>query len=429
MRKLFYLAAILLVVAGCDTHNDTQPELIDERQEMLKVMEFTAKAVSEITVSGDVRNEILGYAKEEFGGEVTAHFTKLLDVQNPNSSSSGLAGSFARFFQNKAIQFDQEQNQNRSQSAGDIQNSLEDYLKEHNMALFGPYLAENHANSSKPITVSFDPLDDDKISNVGYRFIPKTSQGSVANHGGLNAPFNIDNYYMEEIQNVDDQYAYDNPTIFVIPDDGNTNIGSTANNTNNTENTERDIDCEDLNDNDIIELYLRDFQLNGNLLNAPWNRNFLEMWMVSGDDISFDSNNTAVVNENTALIFREFFISKSDGRDQTWLDVEFLLDQNWKRQEVNSYMILAYKTGSGDGATVTANVKSIVNSDGTSESTNTIEASIKLVKKFEPFHQFPYDRCGTLATFRTDTGLGLHQGLGVRNAGGRARFTLDVVKR
>lgn len=92
-------------------------------------------------------------------------------------------------------------------------------------------------------------------------------------------------------------------------------------------------------------------------------------------------------------------------------------------------MIIGYKSGSGDGSTITANVKNIINSDGTSEGTYSIDATIKLAKKFEPFHQFPYDRCGTLATFRTDTGLGLHQGLGVKNAGGKARFSLDVVKR
>lgn len=285
-------------------------------------MEFTAKAVSEITLSSDVRNEILGYAKDEFGGEVTAHFTKLLNVQNKNSSSSNISGSFATIFHNKAMQFDQEQNHNVSQSVNDIESSLEDYLKENNMALFGPYLAEHHANSSKPITVSFDPLDDDKVSNVGYKFIPKSSQRGAANHGVIDATFNIDDYYMEEIQNVDDQYAYENPTIFVIPDDGNTNIPSTTNNGSNTTNNERDIDCEDLNDNDIIELYLRDLQLNGNLRGAPWHRNFLEMWMISGDDISFDSNNTAIVNESTAMIFRDFFISKSDGRKENWLDVE-----------------------------------------------------------------------------------------------------------
>jgi hypothetical protein len=50
---------------------------------------------------------------------------------------------------------------------------LESYLKENNLRIYGPYLAENHANTDKPITVSFDPLDDSKNTNYGYKLVPK----------------------------------------------------------------------------------------------------------------------------------------------------------------------------------------------------------------------------------------------------------------
>lgn len=417
------MAAILLVAAGCDTHNDTQPELIDERQEMLKVMEFTAKAVSEITVSRDVRNEILGYAKEEFDGEVTAHFTKLLDVQNPNSSSSGFTGSFARIFQNKAIQFDQEQSQSRSQSAGDIQSSLEDYLKEHNMALFGPYLAENHANSSKPITVSFDPLDDDKISNVGYRFIPKTSQGSVANHGGLDAPFNIDNYYMEEIQNVDDQYAYENPTIFVIPDDGNTNIPYSSNNTGNTSNSTREINCEDLTSTAIIELVMPQFRLTDNLAWQPWERNIMNLWAISSDDIeSFNQDGSGVLNNNTSQLWNWKQVSRSNARDKKWMVPGFsFLESNWKKDETELVIFVSYKERDSQPNNVEINFKAV--RDTSTTTTVDIKTSIDIGAQFSVLSYQNFDRCSTLANFLKDRGYGTHEGRRIYSYG-KLEFTL-----
>ena len=77
------------------------------------------------------------------------------------------------------------------------------------MALYGPYLEENHANSGKPITVSFDPLNEGQDSNRGYMFVPKaSSQGGSANLGGLDAPMNWDDYELLEVDNIDDAYAW-----------------------------------------------------------------------------------------------------------------------------------------------------------------------------------------------------------------------------
>jgi hypothetical protein len=408
--------------------------IIDARQEMLDVMKFTAQAVSEIAINPSVKKELLSYGLQEFDGEVTAHFSKLLNDGNPEAvSSDNSKGTFSRLFENKAQQFESNQLNIKSQSAGSTITDLEAFLKDKNMALYGPYLAENHANSDKPITVSFDPLNGSKTSSIGYILVPKTSSGSTANSGGLDAPNAISNYELIEISGIDDDYAYNNPTLFVIIDDagssgGGGSVANTGSGSSSGNTSTRAIDCRDLSDDDLIQLYMRKFRLMGNLRSAPWNRNFLDMWVITSDDISFDTNNTAVVNENTAKLWRTKQVSREDGRKQNWLNSDIgALDLNWIRQEVNAYMILAYKSGN-DGGSVTADVETIIKSDGTNETTTTLSATILLSEKFESFYQFPYDRCGTLAVFRTDQGLGLNENLSIFGAN-KMQFTLEAILR
>lgn len=394
-------------------------------------MKFTAQTVSEISINPSVRNELMDYARQEFDGEVTAHFTRLLSTEN-RSTGTDSHGAFASSFTVKATSFDNDIQ--RYQSADGATGSLEAYLKEHNMVLYGPYLAENHANSAEPITVSFDPLDDEKIANMGYQLIPKVRQGNTANHSELDAPFNIDDYELVEVQGIDDQYAYDHPTLFVIIDDGYSDDspgvpggGGSTPGAGGT-STSRDIDCELLQDTDIVQLYMRKFRLNGNLRSAPWQRNLLDMWLVTGDDISFDINNTAVVNDNTAKLWKSKQVSKKNGRKKNWLNTDLgALDLNWERTEVNAYLILAYKSGK-DGGKVTANVSTIIKPTGGNETTTTLNVEVILSEKFESFYQFPYDRCGTLAVFKTDQGLGLHEGLSILGAD-KMVFTFDIAIR
>ena len=429
MKNYILILAMSAIVFSCSEQQENQPDIIDTRQEMLNVMKFTAQAVSEISASPNVRNEILSYGLKEFDGEVTAHFSKLLSEDSPEAiSSDNFVGSFSRLFANKAHQFESSQSDDKSQSSGSKITDLASFLKENNMALYGPYLAENHANSNKPLTISFDPLDDSKVSNIGYMLVPKTSTGGTANNGGLDAPSTMSNYELVEVSDVDDDYAFENPTMFVIVDDQEPGGGSSSNNGGGYNGNNRDIDCEALTDQDIIQLYMRKFKLNGNFRPEPWNRNFLDMWVITGDDITFDTNNTAIVNDNTAKLWRKKQVSRSDGRQKNWLNSDIgALDLNWQREEVNAYMILAYKSGN-NGGEATANVKTLIKSDGTNETTTTLSATVPLSDKYESFYQFPYDRCGTLAIFKTDQGLGMHENLSIFGAN-KIQFTLEAIVR
>ncbi|MCO6357718.1 hypothetical protein [Roseivirga pacifica] len=432
MSKFLIVLVMVAVVASCQENIEIQPSLKNERAQMLEVLEFTAKTVSEIAVSRDVREEVLSYGLPQFDGEVTAHFSKLLSDEVKLSSRGTQKDAFSNLFRAKVGEFRTEtENDNRYNSAEDPISYIEKYLKLNNMALYGPYLAENHADSDKPITVSFDPLDDSKYSNVGYMFVPKQGEQSSANMLP-NVPYAIEDYHMVEVQNVDDQYAYDNPTVFVIIDDedapppGGSNGGG---GTGGGGSEGREIDCNDLDDTDIVSVTMREFRLMGNLRSAPWNRNLLDLWAISGDDINFDQNNTAILNNSTAKLWHRKQVSKSDGRNERWLSSGLsFLDTNWKEEEVDLYLVISYKSGN-DGGTYNANVRTVINKDAdgnsTNETTTTLDVSVPLAEKFEVFHGLGYDRCATLAGFTSDNGFGLRDGLGVVGAD-KMQFTFKV---
>ncbi|MFT6969581.1 MAG: hypothetical protein ACJAXX_000138 [Roseivirga sp.] len=98
---------ILILLTGCDTQNEIRPELIDERQEMLNVMGFTAQIVGHAVASQDVRAEILGHAFPENGGEVEASFSELLSSSPRQRSliNNAESGNFAERFRLKAQGF------------------------------------------------------------------------------------------------------------------------------------------------------------------------------------------------------------------------------------------------------------------------------------------------------------------------------------
>ena len=89
---------------------------------------FTAQAVSEFADIPAVRRELLSYNLQEFDGELTAHFSKLLDKKNrAGASADNFAGTFSRLFSNKASAFINDQKNNRTQSAGRTVSDLEAY--------------------------------------------------------------------------------------------------------------------------------------------------------------------------------------------------------------------------------------------------------------------------------------------------------------
>lgn len=296
---------------------------------------------------------------------------------------------------------------------------MESYLKEHNLGIFAPYLAENHANSPKPITVSFDPLDDSKESNYGYKLIPKAgSAGSSANMGGIDAPMNWDDYELIRIDDIDDDYAMDNPTLAIIEIDynGSGNYGSTPPNTTLPSNVNpidiptNGIDCDNLLSTDILRPYMQKFRLTDNLRSGFWNQNLLDLYAVTADDVSFDVNDVATVNSSSTKWWSGVKVSRKDAKDKKWT-----LD------ETNLVLVVAYKKSSVD-LTVSTDVSGIFDGDPKVD----IGAELKLEDKRELLTNYPLDKCDELKLFNSPSPVDPNNEKYVYKAR-NLEYTLDMI--
>jgi len=426
IRKLFILFTLSLLVVACDVQKDTEPEIQDEVQEMLEVMKFTAQVVSRVTANNQARREILSYALPEFDGEVTADFSKLLlgSSEASNSANGIVTGGFSKLFRPMASQFQTESTNKRSLSVNNIISDLESYLKKHNMAIYGPYLAENHSNSTKPITVTFNPLDESKKTNIGYMFVPKTSSSvNTDNIDGLDTTINYDDYHLVEVANVDDDYAYNNPVLAVIPNpDVKYNPPPTTSEITPEPRHNNGINCEDLLANDILRPSIARFRLLGNLRGAPWNRNLLTMYVVTKDDIGFDANNNAQINPTVTKIWNKFRVSRKNARQKTWLDANRLLDSNWKIDESNLFLAVTYKHIKTQISEITAKVTGVFTGTLSGE----VSATFRVEKNQNLLFAFPHDKCITTSLYKTASFGGLEQGRRVEKGGGKMEYTFNI---
>ena len=409
MKRLSIFIAGLFMVAGCSDPKDKlpQPQVQDAKQEMRDVMKYTAQVVSQVVASPAARNEVLGYAFSEFDGEVEASFDKLLS----DEPKTGLAqrslvngapsGKFAELFRPRAKQYVFESEDERSESVNDAISRLESYLKKHNLGLYGPYLAENHANSTKPITVSFDPLDDTKTTSTGYMFVPKSTSGnSSANNGGIDSPksYYDGGYELVNIGEIDDDYAYNNPTLAIIP------LGypfwpfitpPTPTPTGPRPRPNNGINCQDLLENDILVPHMVKYRLKENLRWGFWNRNLLDLYAITKDDVTINLNGDGVINTNTSKLWTRVRVSRKDARKQRWKTANQELDSNWRLDERNLHLAFAGKKRVWNAS---FNV-SIGNFPA--QPNATVSANIKVGDKREVLYTFSHDKCATTSLYKT----------------------------
>ncbi|WP_420384966.1 hypothetical protein [Roseivirga sp.] len=430
MKKVFSLAILLIVLVGCHPE-DQQPELVNPRSEMLQVLDFTAQLVSHAVTSNQARNEVLGYSFIENDGEVEVSFRDLLSSEPVQKSlvNGAPSGSFAQVFRPLAERWQSDERLTPGASTVNTLSDLENYLKKNNLGLFGPYLSENHANSSEPITVSFDPLDDTKETNYGYRLIPK-KQGNASADQNLNQVTNFDNYELEVVQNIDDDYAFNHPLLVIVPiDDDDDDTGnyvtppSPVYGQSPMPIPSTGIICSDLLEDDLLMPTMARFRLLDNLRGGVWNRNLINMYAITKDDITFDINNNALINSAVAQVWKEYRVSRKNARQKNWIVTNTLLDSNWKLDEDNIFIAFSYKRTKVSIDKVTAEVSGTY---GNPAINGKVGVELKFMSKHELLYSFPYDKCATLALYKTPSTNGLEQGLRVQSGSGKLEFTFDM---
>lgn len=430
--KTIIFLITLSIIWSCSPSIE-EPEVIDDRARMLEVMDYTAQVVSQVMISNEARQEILGYALEENAGEVEASFAELLSEITSQRSliNNAETGNFAAKFRPKAERYQFEQNQfKKSKSADDIISDLESYLKDNNLGVFGPYLAEYHSDSDKPITVSFDPLDDSRTTNYGYVITRKTNHRSSANNTGIDVPkVSLDeDYELTLIEDIDDAYAQENPTLVIVEIDGPGGptippAGGTgdSNSTQPLPIPSTGIRCDDLRDGDILRPFMVKFRLIDNLRGGFWNRNLLNLYAITKDDVSFDINNDAVVNPGTSKYWNEYRVSRADANNGKWLTATQRLDSNWLLDEDNLTIAVSYKKTSVTVDKIEVGVKGAF--AGTPS--GSVTATLDFDRNQNLLFSESYDKCATIALFNSSSLAGELDGLAIEKFG-KMEFTLDM---
>lgn len=423
MKKFFACFLLFFLLIACQDDYDVQPKQIDQEQEMVQIMDYTAQVVSQVMISNSARGEILGHAYPENAGEVEVSFESLLSNQPKKRSlvNDAKSGSFAERFRPLAERFKAEQTQEKSSAVNDVISDLEQYLKDNNLGLYGPYLAENHHNTSEPITVSFDPLDPNQSTNYGYKMVPKNSGQNSANSGDIDVTKSTDQYNFVLVEGIDDNYAYDHPVLVIVPldGDGTSYRASNATSTNGQSPLpipSNGIQCSNLQDGDLLRPIMQRFRLTDNLRSGFWNRNLLNLYAITADDVTFDINGKAQINTSVAQVWREVRVSRSDARNKRWLDANQLLDSNWTGDEDNLFLAVSFKKTRLD-----LEIQAEVSKNGV-----TFKPKLGLESKHHLLMSFSHDKCADLALFKTASSAGLENGRHIFKFG-NFEYTLDML--
>ena len=314
----FYVFIVILFL-GCEStdHDVKKSKLkedisLAERHEMLRTAMF---AIAEFANKPTVRRELLGYATEIHDYELVAPFKQLFATSKNGKVHGAFASSFREII--------------GSSTARSSNSDLESFLVDNDLILYAPYLAEQFSDSDLPITVTWHDGVDTTGVTEGIVYDPNGRTGMIS---------------------VDDDYAFNNPTYVIMFDDGAVDLceqqPENCDNDNNGGSssipyTPRDIDCRDLNDDDVLEVRMPEVRLISNTRSWPY-RNKLHLFIITGD---FTVNNGIInVTPDVNELWDEKEISRYRAGNKKWLSsgISFLLS-NWIKKKSEMRIALAYK--------------------------------------------------------------------------------------
>lgn len=198
MKKSLLPAFVILgMMIGCNDHVEeiaSEPEasLTHEQQSQIAVMKQTQSILGEIILDKNVRAEIISEASLKFDGDNNAHFSMLLGKSEKNSrTSSNFSSAFRQAVQSR---------QDNARTT-DLISDLEKEILDDNLVIYAPYYDEFNWEEVKEVTITYHPLvRDDYNEGMAFGFDSNFSNGVL----------------------VDDDYAFENPTLIIKPADGET---------------------------------------------------------------------------------------------------------------------------------------------------------------------------------------------------------------
>ncbi len=219
-----------------------------------------------------------------------------------------------------------------SASTIDKLNALRKELAAQNLEIYLPYRQEFKWNSISKVTVTWDPLTQDSISQ-----------------GVIIPVSNLKSATAQPVSNINENYVSTEPTLLVRPIDpvDYTNGGSgsgTGNTGVNSEWLTTNIDYTKVPESDIILVTIPKVKLNKNYRWWIGGSSQITIYRASGD-LKFDNTGDLIPSASIYRLIRQKKISRYDVKNHNWVGVNIIWDDDWQKHENTEQFILVSYQG------------------------------------------------------------------------------------
>ena len=197
---------VLLMMGSCHddldeiAQNETQTvavQFTQKQQSQIQIMMMTRDVLGEIIHNKNVKNDIIFEASKKYDGDNNARFSTLLNQKDENTSR--VSSSFANAFRET---LKTSKNARTKNSISD----LEQKILNEDLVIYAPYYEEFDWNKIESVTITYHPLIKDDINE------------GIVYEAGSNNTYTV---------LVNDDYAFEHPTLIIKPADGEEKIINT----------------------------------------------------------------------------------------------------------------------------------------------------------------------------------------------------------
>lgn len=417
----FLVGWIVLMLVGCDTVLDTNPNNTDELNveanltpqelELRNKLKATVIHLQEVIKQPSALEELqvaIDFYTQKYQRDERVGFRKLFNeaAQYKNTwvekrKSSPASPSFKEIFRSTSIKAKAEE----SASSYSVE-ELEQFLKEKNIEIYYPY-SENWKDEKIPPTLTYHPIDNEDI-NEGWQ--PVISQTKTANKSDLSG--------IKEWKKVtvDDAYAYANKTMIIVPPEGVETVDSGELDAGGEVSTRQMKSSNCSGENCAHKV-----QIGWARLTEHFDGVFAggsEIRWVSADLVQFLSNGTPELKANRVA----YNFSRKDIKKKRWKELFTQFDSDWEEAELAKELLIYEADGNGL-TTLKLGAKLDL---GSAEISGSVD--YKLSKKRSTLLQTYYKRSVFMAENTTNiSNNGVRDGFGVRYAN-HLKWTMPMIE-
>ncbi len=216
-----------------------------------------------------------------------------------------------------------------SNSIGDELDSLKQVLAKQNLEIYLPYRQEFNWDSVSQVTVTWDPLTEDTLSN-----------------GEMMPLNNLKMAPAQPVNNIDEKYVAYNPTVLIRPiDPADYTNGSSGSGTGSLEPTSKwlttNIDYTKVQEADIVLVTIPKVALTHSYRGWLGGSSLIQIWRVSGN-LEFGSSGD-LIPSSSQFDLKQMKISHYDAKYGIWVAANIIWDDDWQEHENAEQFVLISK--------------------------------------------------------------------------------------